>query len=171
MNFSRFLMAVLGCALASLPTVDQAAAAQPRKAQTSPATAKKPVQKITAAKPAPRIVSRQAAGRQRVTLAAASSARPATAARVQKVSIRRAVPAAAAAAHEDDPIGAFDAHRLPALALASASVLVTAMVVLDAQQSLSETVRVTDDDIDTLQGSSSRLPVGTELSREEMLRL
>jgi serine-type D-Ala-D-Ala endopeptidase (penicillin-binding protein 7) len=55
--------------------------------------------------------------------------------------------------------------------IASITKLMTAMVVLDAQQSLDDTLRVTTDDIDTEKGSSSRLQVGTELTRGEMLHL
>lgn len=57
------------------------------------------------------------------------------------------------------------------LPIASITKLMTAMVVLDAALPLAETLNVTADDIDTLKGSRSRLPVGSELSREEMLRL
>jgi len=44
-------------------------------------------------------------------------------------------------------------------------------VVLDARLSLTETITVTSDDVDTLRNSSSHVPVGTELAREDMLRL
>lgn len=57
------------------------------------------------------------------------------------------------------------------LPIASITKLMTAMVVLDGQQSLSEQIAVSEDDIDTLRGSSSRLAVGSVLSREDMLRL
>ena len=55
--------------------------------------------------------------------------------------------------------------------IASISKLMTAMVVLDAHQSLTEKIRVTEEDVDRLKFSSSKLDVGTELSRSEMLRL
>lgn len=55
--------------------------------------------------------------------------------------------------------------------IASISKLMTAMVVLDAQLDLNETLRIADEDVDRLKGTSSRLPVGTQLTREEMLRL
>jgi D-alanyl-D-alanine endopeptidase (penicillin-binding protein 7) len=47
----------------------------------------------------------------------------------------------------------------------------TAMVVLDAQPNLQETLTISQDDVDILKGTRSRLRVGTQLSREEMLRL
>jgi D-alanyl-D-alanine endopeptidase (penicillin-binding protein 7) len=55
--------------------------------------------------------------------------------------------------------------------IASISKLMTAMVVLDANLDLTEMLQVTDDDVDRLKGTSSHLPVGTRLSREDMLRL
>lgn len=58
-----------------------------------------------------------------------------------------------------------------AVPIASITKLMTSMVVLDAHQSLSEIIEVTDEDVDRLKGTSSRLAVGTRLSREEMLRL
>jgi D-alanyl-D-alanine endopeptidase (penicillin-binding protein 7) len=55
--------------------------------------------------------------------------------------------------------------------IASITKLMTAMVVLDARQNLSETLTVTNDDIDRLKNTGSRLRVGTRLTREEMLNL
>lgn len=55
--------------------------------------------------------------------------------------------------------------------IASITKLMTAMVVLDARQNLSERLRVTSDDIDRLKGTGSRLTVGSVLTREEMLNL
>lgn len=57
------------------------------------------------------------------------------------------------------------------LPIASITKLMTAMVALDANPSLSETLTVTEEDLDTLKGTHSRLAVGTQLTREEMLRL
>jgi D-alanyl-D-alanine endopeptidase (penicillin-binding protein 7) len=47
----------------------------------------------------------------------------------------------------------------------------TAMVVLDAQQNLDQTLTVDLDDLDFLKASRSRLSIGSELTRREMLRL
>jgi D-alanyl-D-alanine endopeptidase (penicillin-binding protein 7) len=57
------------------------------------------------------------------------------------------------------------------LPIASITKLMTAMVVLDARQSLADQLEVSDTDVDYLRGSSSRLAVGSVLSREDMLRL
>jgi D-alanyl-D-alanine endopeptidase (penicillin-binding protein 7) len=55
--------------------------------------------------------------------------------------------------------------------IASITKLMTAIVVLDANLPLDDTIAVTQDDVDKLKGSSSRLRVGVKLSRKEMLRL
>jgi serine-type D-Ala-D-Ala endopeptidase (penicillin-binding protein 7) len=55
--------------------------------------------------------------------------------------------------------------------IASITKLMTAMVALDAQPSMSETLTISEADVDMLKGTHSRLAVGTQLSREEMLRL
>jgi serine-type D-Ala-D-Ala endopeptidase (penicillin-binding protein 7) len=55
--------------------------------------------------------------------------------------------------------------------IASVSKLMTAMVVLDQHLPMDEMIAVSDGDIDTLKGTSSRLRVGTTLSRRDMLQL
>jgi D-alanyl-D-alanine endopeptidase (penicillin-binding protein 7) len=61
-----------------------------------------------------------------------------------------------------------DDHSQP---IASITKLMTAMVVLDARLPMDERLTITWDDVDHLRGSSSRVPVGAELTREELLRL
>ncbi|WP_203564227.1 serine hydrolase [Deefgea sp. CFH1-16] len=55
--------------------------------------------------------------------------------------------------------------------IASITKLMTAMVVLDAHLPLNELISITEADIDTLKNTSSRLSVGTTLTRGEMLLL
>ena len=55
--------------------------------------------------------------------------------------------------------------------IASITKLMTAMVVLDGQQSLDEKVSVTEDDVDHIKFSTSRLTVGSVLTRFELLQL
>ena len=57
------------------------------------------------------------------------------------------------------------------LPIASLTKLMTAVVVAEANLPLAEPLTVTQDDVDTETFSSSRLRVGTTLSREEMLHL
>ncbi len=55
--------------------------------------------------------------------------------------------------------------------IASITKLMTAMVVLDSHPDLDATLTIDTDDFDYLKGSRSRLRMGTELSRRELLRL
>lgn len=55
--------------------------------------------------------------------------------------------------------------------IASITKLMTAMVTLDAQLDLKESLVIQREDIDTLRHSHSRLPVGTRLARQEALLL
>src|SRR6188508_27088 len=56
-------------------------------------------------------------------------------------------------------------------AIAAVTKLMTAMVVLDANLPLDEPLDVDLGDLDMIKGSSSRLSMGIELPRREMLRL
>ena len=55
--------------------------------------------------------------------------------------------------------------------IASLTKLMTAMVVLDGNLPQDEVLTVTDEDVDTLRHSRSKLPVGTMLTRHDMLQL
>lgn len=55
--------------------------------------------------------------------------------------------------------------------IASITKLMTAMVVLDAHLPLNELISISDADVDSLKNTSSRLSVGTTLTRGEMLLL
>ena len=57
------------------------------------------------------------------------------------------------------------------LPIASITKLMTALVVIEAGLSLEENLVVSQDDVDATTGSSSRLRVGTQLNRGEMLHL
>jgi serine-type D-Ala-D-Ala endopeptidase (penicillin-binding protein 7) len=65
----------------------------------------------------------------------------------------------------------FSKNSQAILPIASLTKLMTAMIVTETHQPLDEVIAITDDDIDTEKGSRSRLRVGTQLRREEMLHL
>ncbi len=65
----------------------------------------------------------------------------------------------------------FSKNSNAVLPIASITKLMTALVVVDAQQSLDEKLTISDADIDTEKNTHSRLAVGTTLSRGEMLHL
>lgn len=117
-----------------------------------------------------------------------------------RVSLRKAAPAAlapaSALASEADDALALDASGMPVLGssafyvmnqntgevllerngttvlpIASITKLMTAMVVLESGQRLSEPLVINEGDIDRLKGTGSRLSLGTTLTREDMLHL
>jgi D-alanyl-D-alanine endopeptidase (penicillin-binding protein 7) len=55
--------------------------------------------------------------------------------------------------------------------IASVTKLMTAMVMLDAHLAMDELINITDEDVDYLKGTSSRLRVGSMLTRGELLQL
>ena len=57
------------------------------------------------------------------------------------------------------------------MSIASITKLMAAMVILDAKPNMNQVLTVQSADIDRLKGSSSRLPVGTQMTREKMLQL
>lgn len=57
------------------------------------------------------------------------------------------------------------------LPIASITKLMTALVVVEAEQSLDEKLTISDEDIDTEKRTGSRLAVGTTLTRGEMMHL
>ena len=57
------------------------------------------------------------------------------------------------------------------MSIASITKLMAAMVILDAKPNMNQVLTVQSADIDRLKGSSSRLPVGTQMTREKMLHL
>jgi len=65
----------------------------------------------------------------------------------------------------------FEKNANVALPIASLTKLMTGMVVMDAKQDLDEMLRVTDADVDRHKFSSSRLPVGANMTRRELLHI
>jgi D-alanyl-D-alanine carboxypeptidase/D-alanyl-D-alanine endopeptidase (penicillin-binding protein 7) len=65
----------------------------------------------------------------------------------------------------------FEKNSDAVVPIASITKLMTAMVVLDAQQDMNEPISIADADVDTLKFSSSRVPVGATLPRKAVLQL
>ncbi|WP_435870111.1 D-alanyl-D-alanine endopeptidase [Eleftheria terrae] len=65
----------------------------------------------------------------------------------------------------------FSKNSQAVLPIASITKLMTALVVVEAHQPLDEVLTITEEDVDTEKGSSSRLLPGTQLTRGEMLHL
>ncbi|CAN5256160.1 hypothetical protein BH10PSE17_BH10PSE17_36540 [soil metagenome] len=65
----------------------------------------------------------------------------------------------------------FEKNSTAVLPIASITKLMTALVVVEAQQPLEESISIGQDDIDTEKNTRSRLKVGLELSRDDALHL
>ncbi|MBL8489091.1 MAG: D-alanyl-D-alanine endopeptidase [Rhodocyclaceae bacterium] len=145
------LLTALG--IAFLPMAADAQAAQKKRVSAT----KKPV---------------VAAKRQAARVPVVMRARHASVSAVQEAPRNLALQSASALVL-DQSTGAVLYEKNPnaVVPIASITKLMTAMVALDAEPSLTETLTVGDEDVDVLKGTRSRLKVGTQLNREEMLRL
>lgn len=65
----------------------------------------------------------------------------------------------------------FDKNSTSVVPIASITKLMTAMVVLDSKTPLTDQIEVTEDDRDYIKHTTSRLRVGSVLSREDMLHI
>lgn len=65
----------------------------------------------------------------------------------------------------------FEKNANVALPIASITKLMTGMVVVESHQDMNEIIQVTDEDVDRLRFSSSRLRVGSKLPRAKMLHI
>jgi D-alanyl-D-alanine endopeptidase (penicillin-binding protein 7) len=65
----------------------------------------------------------------------------------------------------------FSKNETAVLPIASITKLMTALIVTEAEQPLDQVLAITQADVDTLKGTTSRLRVGTRLSRGELLHL
>ena len=65
----------------------------------------------------------------------------------------------------------FSKNHSAVLPIASLTKLMTGLVIADANLNMQEMITITQEDVDTYKGSSSRLAVGSTLSRGEMMHL
>ncbi len=65
----------------------------------------------------------------------------------------------------------FSKNDAAVLPIASLTKLMTGLVIADANLDMNEPITITQDDVDTYKGSSSRLAVGSTLARGEMMHL
>lgn len=65
----------------------------------------------------------------------------------------------------------FEKNATDIVPIASLTKLMTAMVVLDAHLDMDALITITDDDVDTIKFSSSRVPVGSTFARSTLLEL
>lgn len=183
----------LGCALAA------PAAAAPKKSVSKKPVAAASVKKKTVAKAPTRKkaavakTTKQKAANKKVVQARSNSARKrvavaAAGAGVAAAAVARPSFGQMAGLHNvQDPLDLkssvalvmdqdtnevlFSKNEHAVLPIASITKLMTAMIVTDANLPMHEMITITQDDVDTEKNSSSRLRVGTTLSREELLHL
>jgi D-alanyl-D-alanine endopeptidase (penicillin-binding protein 7) len=156
---TKSLLTLLVMAGFALGTVETASAAAPKK---------KTVVSKKAAKPVARVVKKS-----KLAKASYKNRRAVAVAPAQQDAGVTPKLASTAVAVIDQATGdvLYEKNANAVVPIASITKLMTAMVALDAQPSLSEVLTVSNDDVDMLKGTHSRLQVGTRLSREEMLRL
>ncbi|MGX4640708.1 serine hydrolase [Massilia sp. SYSU DXS3249] len=65
----------------------------------------------------------------------------------------------------------FEKNAGAALPIASITKLMTGLIVVEANQNLNETLTITNDDVDRHKYSSSRLPVGARMTRNNLLHI
>lgn len=159
---------LLGLGWAGLP-VAEAASAKARPASASKASASA---RGTAA--ARKTAPRKATARTQPRRAAAPPPRLSFAERAglhatpDPLDLKAAVALVLDAHSHEVLLGKNESAVLP---IASLSKLMTALLVLEAELPLDEAITITEADVDTLKGTRSRLPVGTTLSRGELLHL
>ena len=179
MKFRHFAIAVLSLALMqagwSLPvsaatgqTGTKAASSSDKGRKSVRAPAKRTVKKRVSRKAAARIEARKVSLRR--TPAPAISAEDVSM-ELDAAGLPHLRSAAFVVANQTTGQVIIERKSESVLPIASITKLMTAMVVLDAGQSLTEEIAISEGDIDTLKGTGSRLSLGTRLTREEMLHL
>ena len=172
----RWLPALLALALSFAvgPVEAQKASARETPSSKSPARAGKPDPAAKAQGTAKRTSARKGAAAKAPVRSARAPARPSMGTREglravdDPLDLKSSV---ALVVDQDTDQVLFSKNANAVLPIASITKLMTAMVVLDEQLPLDETLTITKADIDFGKGSGSRLLPGTELSRGEMLHL
>ncbi|MCE1238984.1 MAG: D-alanyl-D-alanine endopeptidase [Azonexaceae bacterium] len=180
----KILILVASCVLAAAPLAGHAAKAK------SDATASKKTAGKTAAKAAPKkAASGKSTGKTASTGKTGSKTVSAKSTGARKVVADTPRKPPRNVVFDDDP-GRLALNSASALVLdqasgkaivekqpdvvtpiASISKLMTAMVVLDARLDLNEVIEIGHEDVDSLKGTRSRLPVGTTMTRETAMLL
>ncbi|PKO58620.1 MAG: peptidase [Betaproteobacteria bacterium HGW-Betaproteobacteria-19] len=150
-----------------------ALAAAPSSAKTAKTSAAKPVVKKAVAKTAP--VKKKAVATKATKKVAVKRAAPLVDESADLELDARGFPvlrsAAFYVANQQTGEVLLERNGAAVVPIASITKLMTAMVVLEAGQSLSEEITINNEDLDQLKGTGSRLVLGTRLSREALLQL
>jgi serine-type D-Ala-D-Ala endopeptidase (penicillin-binding protein 7) len=149
------------------------AAAAPAKKSTQQAsqqrkTVPKAVASAKAVQPSIQRVAMRHAGKQRVVKRTVVAPPPPEVFNPDVLDIQST---AALVVNAKDGSVIYDKNIAAVAPIASITKLMTAMVVLDAKLSLDEQLELTEEDMDYLKNTGSRLQIGTVLTRDDMLRL
>lgn len=153
--------------------------AAPRRAAANRSTAASKAKGATASRTKTASVKKRHATRQRVAKAAAASAAVAAArpsfgqlAGLHQASDPLALQSSVAFVMDQDTKEVLlSKNEQAVLPIASITKLMTGLIVTEAKLPMDEIITITQDDVDTIKRSSSRLHVGARLSREELLHL
>ena len=118
-------------------------------------------------KPVQRVAVRQAGGKHRIVRRAIAPPAP----EVFNPDVLDIQSTAALVVNTGDGKVVYDKNITAVSSIASITKLMTAMVVLDAKLPLDESITLTEDDLDFVKNTGSRLQIGTTLTRDDMLRL
>ncbi|WP_332670310.1 serine hydrolase [Aromatoleum sp.] len=169
MKFHHLVIAVLSCAVLQFGLAEPAgAAAGATSTKVSKASkTKKASTRYTVRKRAAKAGSRKVSARRSLAPAAQVAARP----EVDHLGLPLLRSSAFLIQNQNTGEVLLEKKSDAVLPIASITKLMTAMVVLDGGQSLSEEVVISEEDLDTLKGTGSRLALGTRLTREQLLHL
>lgn len=178
------LAAALAAALLALTPVMPVQAAVKKSAPVASKALKKSVAQPAKAgkKAGAKAAKKRQGAKMHVTLRGAKGKRRvAAAAPVRRVSVGSSLPrtvtpmelsaSVAYVLDQDTHEVLLSRNESAVLPIASITKLMTGLLIAEANLPMDEFITITDDDVDTLKGSSSRLPVGTTLTRGELLHL
>ena len=169
MKFHHFVIAVLSFAMLQLGWVEPVGAASGTASSkvSKPAKTKKASIRHTIRKRSAKAGPRKVSMRRSLAPAAPVNARP----EVDHLGLPMLRSSAFIVQNQDTGEVLLEKKSDTVVPIASITKLMTAMVVLDGGQSLSEEIVITTDDLDALKGTGSRLAIGTRLTREQLLHL
>lgn len=139
--------------------------------------------KTGAAKPAPKVAAKSAKSTQKVVAKSAKPGKQVVAVKAPAKPVRRVVQidvdpghlalhsASALVIDQETGQPVFEKQADAVTPIASITKLMTAMVVLDAKLDLNEVISISEEDVDMLKGTRSRLPIGTTMTRETAMLL
>lgn len=159
------LVSLLGVGFSS---VDTAQAVESAKSASQKHKAKAPVAKAKAAPVAKKTGHPVQAASKKPAVRAVAASRAVPSQDVRQLAVQSA---AALVLDQNAGDALYQKNANQVVPIASITKLMTAMVVLDSAPSLHTPITISDDDVDTLRGSRSRLHVGSVMSRQYALLL